>query len=265
MPELRKEGTVVDRNDLEKAQNEYLDLTRKNQEGVQKMWQAVQKSATETFQAISSREIPEKFLVAFSFAGEQRDLVRAIAEAVEERLGRSNFFLDEWYEAWIAGSDADILLQDIYNKRCALAVVCVSERYGGKPWTRAEYVAIRARANRARTSASEKERLGVLPIRVGDGDVPGIFLETWIVPDVRPPERSLDKCVELIVNRLQLVAPESHQTAAPPAQPPRRSRRGCDSARRTKTACVWRIGSLAGKARVPSSRRGEGGRPGPKV
>jgi hypothetical protein len=27
-------------------------------------------------------EPPEKFLVAFSFAGEQRDLVRSIAEAV---------------------------------------------------------------------------------------------------------------------------------------------------------------------------------------
>jgi hypothetical protein len=44
------------------------------------------------------RDVPEKFLVAFSFAGEQRDLVRSIAEAVEAHLGRSTVFFDEWYE-----------------------------------------------------------------------------------------------------------------------------------------------------------------------
>jgi hypothetical protein len=131
------------------------------------------------------RDIPEKFLVAFSFAGEQRDLVGSIAKAVEERLGPFTVFFDEWYEAYIAGSDADILLQDIYGKRCALAIVCVSECYGGKPWTRAEYDAIRARVSKARRSTNDRDRQGVLPIRVGDGDVPGIFLETWIVPDVR--------------------------------------------------------------------------------
>ena len=38
------------------------------------------------------RNVPDKFLVAFSFAGEQRELVRAIAEAVEQRLGRGTVF-----------------------------------------------------------------------------------------------------------------------------------------------------------------------------
>ena len=33
------------------------------------------------------RSLPERFLVAFSLAGEQRGLVRAIAEAVETQLG----------------------------------------------------------------------------------------------------------------------------------------------------------------------------------
>ena len=69
------------------------------------------------------RDIPEKFLVAFSFAGEQRDLVRSIAEAVEERLERSNVFLDEWYEHYIAGDGADKKLQKIYREGCVLAVL----------------------------------------------------------------------------------------------------------------------------------------------
>jgi hypothetical protein len=43
------------------------------------------------------REVPEKSLVAFSLAGEQRELVRAIAETVEAQLGRGTVFLDEWF------------------------------------------------------------------------------------------------------------------------------------------------------------------------
>jgi hypothetical protein len=39
-----------------------------------------------------ARKIPEKFQVAFSFAGEQRDLVHRIAETVEARLGHSRVF-----------------------------------------------------------------------------------------------------------------------------------------------------------------------------
>lgn len=164
-------------------------------------------------------EPPEKFLVAFSFAGEQRDLVRSIAEAVEECLGRSNVLLDEWYEHYIAGADGDLRLQKIYRERSMLAVVCVSERYGGKPWTLAEFDAIRERVNRSRASVSERDQLGVLPIRVGDGDVEGISFNT-IVPDVRPHKRSLNEAVELILNRLHLVAPERQVARQSPAHPP---------------------------------------------
>jgi hypothetical protein len=42
------------------------------------------------------REVPEKFLIAFSLAGKQRNLVRSIAEAVENELGQATVFLDEW-------------------------------------------------------------------------------------------------------------------------------------------------------------------------
>src|SRR4051794_3032386 len=139
----------------------------------------------------TARKVPDKFLVAFSLAGEQRDLVRAIAEAVEKTLGSSKVFLDEWYEYYIAGHDAELKLQEIYGERCELAVVCVSEQYGDKPWTQAEHEAIRARVIKARGSQKERDRDAVLPIRVGDGDVSGILFNT-IVPDVRgrTPERT---------------------------------------------------------------------------
>lgn len=155
-------------------------------------------------QAAAGRSLPDRFLVAFSFAGEQRPLVRAVAQAVEARLGPSTVFFDEWYDFWLAGHDADLKLQDLYGKRCALAVVCVSERYGNKPWTLAEHEAIRARLMQARASPRTEERDAVLPIRVGDGEVPGVAFNA-IVPDVRG--RAAEETAELIVRRLRLLMP----------------------------------------------------------
>jgi hypothetical protein len=85
------------------------------------------------------RDLPERFLVAFSFAGEQRGLVRAIAEAVEQCLGRGMVFYDSWFESNVAGGAADLKLQDIYTSRSELVAVCASQQYGEKPWTIAEW------------------------------------------------------------------------------------------------------------------------------
>ena len=54
---------------------------------------------------------PETFQVAFSFAGEDRDLVRGMAEAVEKELGSPNVLFDECFEHYIAGDDADLKLK----------------------------------------------------------------------------------------------------------------------------------------------------------
>ena len=154
---------------------------------------------------MDNRQIPEKFLVAFSFAGEQSDLVRSVAEAVNHELGSPNVFFDEWFEHYIAGTDADLKLQEIYGERCALAVVCVSERYGGKPWTLAEHEAIRARQMKARASENEMDELGILPVRVGEGDVKGITFNT-IAPDIR--SRTVAEAAKLILKRLYLIRPD---------------------------------------------------------
>ncbi len=138
--------------------------------------------------------------------------MRAIAEAVEKKIGSNNVFFDEWFEYYIAGQDADLKLQEIYGEQCELAVVCVSERYGGKPWTQAEHEAIRARLMKSRKSADKREQLAILPIRVGDGDVPGILFNT-IVPDVR--DRTPDKTAELIVDRLRLIVPDLNLGTGP--------------------------------------------------
>jgi hypothetical protein len=73
----------------------------------------------------------DRFLVAFSFAGEQRELVRQIAEETEQRLGWGTVFFDEWFEGQLAGTARDLKLQQIY-RTCEVIVVCASADYRGK-------------------------------------------------------------------------------------------------------------------------------------
>jgi hypothetical protein len=151
------------------------------------------------------RDIPAKFLVAFSFAGEQRELVRSIAEPVEDRLGWGTVFYDDWFEHYIAGSDADIRLQQIYGEKAELIVVCVSGSYGDKPWTLAEHEAVRARQMRLRASADPKDAFRILPIRTGEGDLKTFPFNT-IIPDVR--QRRPSNTARLIMDRLRQIVPE---------------------------------------------------------
>lgn len=150
---------------------------------------------------MAARDVPQVFKVAFSLAGEQREIVEKIAIAVEARLGDSTVFYDEWYQHWIAGKRANIKLQELYSERCTLAVVCISGEYGDKPWTITEHDAITARIMEG-YKTTDKENLAVLPIRVGDGEVRGV-LYNEIAPDVR--NMSTEEAADLIVSRLALV------------------------------------------------------------
>jgi hypothetical protein len=159
---------------------------------------------------MNARDFPEEFLVAFSFAGEQRDLVRSIAEAVEQMLGRGTVFYDDWFEYYIAGDDADLKLQTIYGKISSLIVFCISKPYGEKPWTRTEHKTIRALQMQLDKEKSDR----ILPLRVGDGDIEGVLFNT-IWADAR--DKPVAQTAELIVNRLRRIAPEVRVVRATPS------------------------------------------------
>lgn len=122
-----------------------------------------------------------------------------IAQEVEAILGRSTVFYDAWYEHWIAGLDADLLLQKLYGEDAELVVMCLSGQYGDKPWTRTEHRAGRAWLMQARTA---EDRHRIFPVRVGDGEVEGVLFNE-VVPDFR--DKTPIEAAELIVARLNLV------------------------------------------------------------
>ena len=106
-----------------------------------------------------------KYDLAVSFAGEQRDLARAIAERLDA-AGYSIFF-DEFHEAELWGRDLTVALGEAYAREARWCLVLVSRDYLRKPWTNLE-----------RQNALFRfmhERAGyLLCLRVDESELPGL-------------------------------------------------------------------------------------------
>jgi hypothetical protein len=152
------------------------------------------------------RNMPERFLVALTFSGNERGIILRLAEALEARLGRGTVYYDEWYRHYFAGNNADLRMQSVYEDQAELVVVGVSGSYGSKQWTKVEYEAVRSLQMRLGQSGDERDQLRILPLRVGDGDVKGIRANT-VALDIRTqlPEAT----AELVIDRLRLACPEA--------------------------------------------------------
>lgn len=110
-----------------------------------------------------------RFDVAFSFPGEYRDLVEAVAKETTALLGAHACFYDLNYQAQLARPALDLLLQDIYGKRSKLLVVFIGSDYQRKIWPGIEWTAIRSVMTSARASGR------IMYVRMDDGDVEGVF------------------------------------------------------------------------------------------
>jgi hypothetical protein len=114
------------------------------------------------------------FDVAFSFPGEFRPTVEAVAREVAALLGAHSCFYDENYVAQLARPSLDTLLQDIYAKRARLLVVFLGADYQRKAWPNIEWRAIR-------TLLMAKEHSRIMFVRMDDGDVEGVFRQDGYV------------------------------------------------------------------------------------
>jgi hypothetical protein len=103
--------------------------------------------------------------IAISFAGEDRDWARALAE--EARTAGLDVFYDEFEQANLWGKDLAAHLDTIYRKNALYCVVLISAAYAKKIWPRHEI-----RSAIARAMESPKEYL--LPVRLDDTEIPGL-------------------------------------------------------------------------------------------
>lgn len=109
--------------------------------------------------------LPDYFDVAFSFAGEQRNYVKKVREALEDQ--NLSIFFDEDYKIALWGKSLTEALPEIYCNRAKAVVIFVSKEYAEKNWTRLEK---RAALERATQEKSEY----VLPARFDNTELPGL-------------------------------------------------------------------------------------------
>jgi hypothetical protein len=120
----------------------------------------------------STDEKMRRFAVALSFPGEHRRFVRNVALRLAEELSRERVFFDEWYEAEIRGSDADLKLKRVYRDDAELVIPFFSEHYT-KMWCQIEWKAIRT------VLAERRKDDAVLPVHID-----GTRIEGWETVDL---------------------------------------------------------------------------------
>lgn len=106
-----------------------------------------------------------KYDVGLSFAGEQRDYVRQVADVLKER-GFKVFFDDyERTELW--GKDLYVHLSKVYQAMCEYCVMFISQDYAEKVWTNHE------RRNAQARAVGENVEY-ILPVRFDDTPIDGL-------------------------------------------------------------------------------------------
>lgn len=106
-----------------------------------------------------------RYDVALSFAGEDRDHARKIAELLREQ-GFSVFY-DEYERATLWGRNYYSHLSDVYQNRARYCLMFISANYARKLWTKRERECAQARAFR-------ESREYILPLRLDSTSLPGI-------------------------------------------------------------------------------------------
>jgi hypothetical protein len=137
------------------------------------------------------REISTDYDVALSFAGEDREYVDAVSDALTS-AGVSVFY-DKLEEANLWGSNLYNHLSEVYLKRARYTVMFISHWYVEKRWTNFERESAQARA-----LMESKEY--ILPVRFDDTEIPGM---PPTIHYVSANERSPKEIAGLILQKLE--------------------------------------------------------------
>ena len=103
--------------------------------------------------------------VALSFAGENREFVHAVAEAL--RSNGIRVFYDDFERTELWGKDLGEYLDQVYRSKAEYCVIFVSKHYVQKAWPTHEKRSAIARA-------IEERKEYILPARFDDAEIPGI-------------------------------------------------------------------------------------------
>ena len=157
-----------------------------------------EKTKREEFKKTSSTSEPskkddEKFDVAISFAGEDRELAEKIATILKKK--QVSVFYDSFEKADLWGKNLYDYLSSVYGEKSKYCVMLLSEHYEKKLWTNFERKSAQARAFR-------ENREYILPIKIDDTKITGIH-ETIGYLDIK--SHTVEEIVELIMIKLSRI------------------------------------------------------------
>ncbi len=140
-----------------------------------------------------SLELPsEKYHVALSFAGEDRDYVEKVASQLKSDGVR--VFYDKFEEATLWGKNLYTHLSDVYENKALFTVMFISEHYKNKVWTNHERESAQARA-------FESNREYILPAFFDESvKIPGVLKTTGRISLAK---RSPENLASLIIKKLE--------------------------------------------------------------
>jgi hypothetical protein len=144
-----------------------------------------------TFSLARRRETSTDYDVALSFAGEDREYVEKVAQALRDAGIR--VFYDKLEESELWGKNLYTYLSDVYQNRARFTVMFISRWYAEKRWTNHEREAAQARA-----LTESKEY--ILPARFDDTELPGMLSTTGYVS---LEERAPAEIARLILQKLE--------------------------------------------------------------
>lgn len=84
----------------------------------------------------------KRFRIAFSFAGENRELVEEIAQILARQFGRDSILYDKFHEAELSRADLAFYLPSLYKNESDLVVLVFCDNYKSKRWCKLEWRAI---------------------------------------------------------------------------------------------------------------------------
>ena len=128
--------------------------------------------------------------IAFSFAGEDRNVVEPLAQRLKQQ-GVSVFY-DRDKQAQLWGENLQEVLTDVYLKQARFCVMFISRAYAEKMWTREERRAAMARA-------MKQKRAYILPIRLDETELEGLLPS---VAHINFSDHAEDEIVGMILEKL---------------------------------------------------------------
>ena len=165
-----------------------------NSDGVKIVSGKMKKEEHKKVSSISvSKEGEEKYDIAISFAGENRDIAEQFANKLAEK--NVKVFYDSFEQAALWGKNLYDYLSSIYSEKSKFCIMLLSKHYESKLWTNLERKSAQARAFR-------ENREYILPIRIDDTKITGIQ-ETVGYVDIN--SHTIDEIVEMIMKKLKTI------------------------------------------------------------